>query len=125
MQRKNGLFRINFRYLPGYLKRNQCWFNQSLIICEAIIANGYQVPIFTGLVTLREGATQTHKDRLQRSAETHSLFSLTQFNTLKGKHLLIIDDVITTGATLETACACLMQAQPASIQIATAAYTYY
>ena len=100
-------------------------FNQSLIICEAIIANGYQVPIFTGLVTLREGATQTHKDRLQRSAETHSLFSLTQFNTLKGKHLLIIDDVITTGATLETACACLMQAQPASIQIATAAYTYY
>jgi ComF family protein len=100
-------------------------FNQSLIICEAIIANGYQVPIFTGLVTLREGATQTHKDRLQRSAETHSLFSITQFNTLKGKHLLIIDDVITTGATLETACACLMQAQPASIQIATAAYTYY
>lgn len=100
-------------------------FNQSLIICESIIANGYQVPIFNGLLKSKEGDTQTHKDRLQRSAENHSLFSLNQFNTLKGKHLLIIDDVITTGATLETAYTCLMQAQPASIQIAAAAYTYY
>lgn len=100
-------------------------FNQSLLICESMVANNYLVPIFTGLLKSKEVTTQTHKDRLQRAAQSNSLFSLTQLAQLKGKHLLIIDDVITTGATLEAACHCLLEAQPASIQIATAAYTYH
>jgi predicted amidophosphoribosyltransferase len=90
-----------------------------------MVANNYLVPIFTGLLKSKEVTTQTHKDRLQRAAQSNSLFSLTQLAQLKGKHLLIIDDVITTGATLEAACHCLLEAQPASIQIATAAYTYH
>ena len=40
-------------------------------------------------------------------------------------HLLIIDDVITTGATLEAAIHTLLMANPASIHIAAAAYTYH
>ncbi len=100
-------------------------FNQSLLICESMVASSYHVPIFTGLLKSKAATTQTHKDRLQRAAQTSSLFSVTQLAQLKGKHLLIIDDVITTGATLEAACHCLLEAQPASIQIATAAYTYH
>lgn len=100
-------------------------FNQSMLLCESIVANGYSIPIFTGLLKYKETITQTQKNRLTRSASSSMLFTLQQKKDLKGKHLLLIDDVITTGATMENAYRCLMQAQPASICIATAAYTYH
>jgi ComF family protein len=100
-------------------------FNQSELICEAIVANGYKVPIFKGLLKNKEVITQTQKDRLQRAQENNTLFSLKHHASLTGKHLLIIDDVITTGATLEAAIHTLLMANPASIHIAAAAYTYH
>lgn len=100
-------------------------FNQSQIICEAIIANGFSAVIFNGLVKRKNTATQTHKDRTERGAHYNTLFNLNHVNPLKDKHLLIIDDVITTGATLEAACTCLLTAKPKTIQIATAAYTLH
>jgi len=100
-------------------------FNQSMIICEAIVSNGYNKPIFLGLLKNKNHTTQTHKDRLERAMQPNVVFSLSQKETLKGKHLLVIDDVITTGATIENACLCLMQSHPVSIQVASAAYTYH
>jgi ComF family protein len=100
-------------------------FNQSQLICEAIVANGYKVPIFNGLIKNKKATTQTQKDRLERAQANNTLFSLSHIPTLTGKNLLIIDDVVTTGATLEAAIHTLLMAKPASIQIATAAYTYH
>jgi ComF family protein len=98
-------------------------FNQSLVICEGILSSGIQAGIFTGLLKTKNTLTQTRKDRLQRSAQANTLFYLTNFNQLNNKHLLIVDDVITTGATLEAACLSLRIAQPASVKVVTAAYT--
>lgn len=100
-------------------------FNQSLIICEAIVANGFPATIFEGLKKSKNTSTQTHKDRKERGLQSNTLFFLNQANTLKNKYLLIIDDVITTGATVEAACCCLLIAQPKAIQVATAAYTLH
>ncbi len=98
-------------------------FNQSLIICEGILSNGIQANLFTGLLKTKNTLTQTRKDRLQRSAQANTLFYLTNFKQLNNKHLLVVDDVITTGATLEAACLSLRVAQPASVKVVTAAYT--
>lgn len=100
-------------------------FNQSLLLCNSIARNGFAVPIFTGLIKSKETISQTQKNRLTRAVSASMLFTLQQQNAIKGKHLLLIDDVITTGATMENAYNCLMQAQPASIRIASAAYTYH
>jgi ComF family protein len=98
-------------------------FNQSQIICEAMISSGIKARIFDGLKKIKNTTTQTHKDRLQRGSQANNLFHLTNSLVLKNKHLLIIDDVLTTGATLEAAIHCLQMAEPANVYVSTAAYT--
>jgi ComF family protein len=98
-------------------------YNQSKLLCEAMFQNGYQVPIAESLMKIKGTSTQTNKDRLHRGENTSPIFKLHPKINLANKHLLIVDDVLTTGATLEMACHCLWKAKPASIQIITAAYT--
>jgi ComF family protein len=98
-------------------------FNQCQIICEGIVSNGLNAHLFQGLTKTKNTQTQTHKDRLQRSNQTNDLFKLTNSDVLLNKNILIIDDVLTTGATVEAAYHCLIEAKPATISITTAAYT--
>lgn len=44
--------------------------------------------------------TQTHKGHSERWRNTEGIFRVTDSNALRGKHILILDDVATTGATL-------------------------
>lgn len=106
-------------------KKRKRGFNQSEIICEAILANGCKAQLFKGLLTAKATATQTHKDRLQRGLQNGPKFKLKDAGFLCQKNILLVDDVLTTGATIEAACQCLLRAQPASLRIATAAYTIH
>lgn len=126
---KNNLLYHNVDYLIpipiSKRKEKTRGFNQSLIICEAIVANGFTAPIFKGLLKCKSSGTQTHKDRTERSVNNKAVFMLKDANILKNKYLLIIDDVITTGATVESACSCLLNAKPKAIQVVAAAYTIH
>lgn len=51
--------------------------------------------------------TQTGKDRWRRWRDTRGVFRLRQAERLEGTRLLLVDDVITTGATLEACCEAL------------------
>lgn len=50
--------------------------------------------------------TQTRKSRLRRWENVKSVFALRDTTSLQGKHILLVDDVITTGATME---ACILK----------------
>lgn len=106
-------------------KKRKRGFNQSEIICEAILANGCKAQLFKGLLTAKATDTQTHKDRLQRGLQNDPKFKLKDGALLYQKNILLVDDVLTTGATIEAACHCLLAAQTASLRIATAAYTIH
>ena len=82
--------------------------------CDAIargMASVLQIPIVNG-VLIRSVATQsqTKKNRFQRFENMNSVFSLAQASAIKGKNILLLDDVLTTGATLISAAQVLQQA---------------
>ena len=67
--------------------------------------------------------TQTLKKRLDRFKSLVNNFSLINANLLKNKHVLLIDDVVTTGATLEACCKELLKIEGMKISIVTIALT--
>ena len=67
--------------------------------------------------------TQTFKARFERFNDLETKFSIIDTSKFKNKHILIIDDVITTGATLESCCLELLKSSNIKISILTMAYT--
>ena len=104
-------------------KERQRGFNQSIIICEGIQQILPALKIASVLKKPKSTRSQTFKGRLQRSKQYEHLFALANPVYINGVNLLLVDDVITTGATLEAACACLWLGKPQSVSLAAAAYT--
>ncbi len=75
------------------------------------------------LIRISKSKTQTFKSRFERSKKIEEHFQLSDKEILKNKHILLIDDIITTGATLEACCIQLLLADNIKISIATMAYT--
>ncbi len=82
-------------------KERRRGYNQSLRICQGI-AQTFPRPIVNdNLVRIRRTDSQTHKTRLQRLDNMQGVFAVKDSEALKNKHILLVDDVITTGATTE------------------------
>lgn len=82
-------------------KRKQRGFNQSELIAKGI-QNIYNIPINTNSLQRKIFTqSQTKKTRLERWKNVIHAFSLKNQELLNKKHILITDDVFTTGSTLE------------------------
>ena len=98
-------------------------YNQAQIICEGI-ASVWNKPIINNVVIRTHFTeTQTHQDRIHRWQNMQSVFAVTNSKVLQNKHILLIDDVITTGATLEACAATILKVPGTKLSIATLAYT--
>lgn len=97
-------------------------YNQAELVAKGM-AEILNIPILSSIVSRpSQNVTQTHKNRTERWQNTSGKFKVNQQMNLERKHILLIDDVVTTGATLE-ACATEILKLKASISIATVAYT--
>lgn len=79
-------------------------YNQSELIAQGISA-AINIPVETAYISrITPTATQTKKTRYERWENVRDCFSISNAEQLKNKHVILVDDVITTGATIE-ACA--------------------
>ncbi len=96
-------------------------YNQSHVIAEGI-SQIMNIPIAENcLVRSVFTDTQTRKTRDERYENVKDIFALKNPEKLKGKHVLLVDDVLTTGATLMSAGKALTQVEGIKISVATVA----
>jgi len=96
-------------------------YNQSHVIAEGI-SEIMNIPITEKcLVRSVFTDTQTKKSREERWNNVKDIFNIEKPERLENKHVLLIDDVLTTGATLMSAGKALSQVEGIKISVVTAA----
>ena len=82
------------------------------------------VPVNTNAVLrLSATETQTRKNRIDRWKNMEGKFEVANSGAVSGRHILLVDDVITTGATLEACGQVILNIPGVKLSIATLAYT--
>lgn len=96
-------------------------FNQSKSFAEGL-SESMGVPVdHKTLVQRRSTSTQTRKSRSERVLNMANAFDLKRTSHLTGKHVLLVDDVLTTGATLEACALKLLEIHELKVSLATIA----
>ena len=106
--------------LPLYPeKERKRGFNQAAVICNGISAS-MQIPVMVGnVIRQRYTETQTKKHRRERWENVADSFLVKDPAILCNKNLLLVDDVITTGATLEACGHSIVQTANVQLSLAT------
>lgn len=98
-------------------------YNQSLELARGI-ADITHLPVESKAVRRKYfSKSQTNLDRMQRNLNTEDTFQLHRPNRLAHKHVLLIDDVATTGATLRACGGEILRADDVTLSILTLALT--
>lgn len=103
-------------------KEQKRGYNQSAVIAEGM-SEVMHVPAECRLLLRTHNTeSQTHKGRIERWKNVRETFCVRDPAAIKGRRILLIDDVITTGATLEACALRLLEAGAAGICIAAVAH---
>ena len=98
-------------------------YNQCEQLAEGISAIT-KIPVMKDvLIREKYNVSQTKKNRFERWSNVDGIFRLTENSKLINKHVLIVDDIITSGSTLEACCKPLTEVPGITISIATVGYT--
>lgn len=98
-------------------------YNQAMLICEGIQMH-FPKPIVQDVVARKIFTqTQTAKSTAERWENMQGVFVLQHPDKMAYKHALLVDDVITTGATMEACGQTMLQAPNARLSLLSVAYT--
>jgi ComF family protein len=96
-------------------------YNQSMCIAKGIQEIMKTEIDSTTLQRTVDTESQTKKNKYSRWVNVGEVFQITDVEKLKNKHILVIDDVVTTGSTLESCVSILQQIKGIKVSIVTIA----
>ncbi len=96
-------------------------YNQSAFFAKGLSASMGRAVEEHALARHQATESQTRKSRYQRYENTVDTFSVRGREAIAGKHVLLVDDVLTTGATLEACAHVLLVGGAAKVSIVTIA----
>ncbi len=102
-------------------KEHMRGYNQSQVLVDGMRQRWPVESIGKGLVRVIRTPSQTRRSRLDRWLNVKEAFHLPRPEDLRGRHVLIVDDVVTTGATLEGCVKALSAVPEIRISVFTAA----
>ena len=104
-------------------KQHQRGYNQATLLCEGIrtITNCDFAEQL--LIRNTNTQTQTKKTRMERWNNVSEVFSITNTQAIINKHIVLVDDVITTGASTEACAAALLKEGARAVSICSLAFT--
>jgi competence protein ComFC len=97
------------------LRRREREFNQAEVLSREL-ARKNNLAFCEALERLRYTVTQTHFDRRRRMQNLRDAFGLRRNVPVQGKDLLLVDDVLTTGSTLDECARVLLAAGARSVR---------
>jgi ComF family protein len=104
-------------------KERKRGFNQATVICEGI-SSVMNKPVWTDVVRRKKHTeSQTKKSRIERWMNMENRFELINPSRIEGKHIVLVDDVITTGATLEACGIEILKAENTQLSLATLCFS--
>jgi ComF family protein len=107
---------------PAKMRRRG--FNQSEIIAIGVANTMKKAIASDALKRVVYTSSQTFKGRFERWQNVEGIFKVSKPHLLKNKHILLIDDVVTTGATIEAAGNAILALEGTHLSIATLAYAH-
>jgi ComF family protein len=96
-------------------------YNQSEEFARGL-SKSLQVPAYDSLIRATVTETQTRKTKLKRWQNVSEVFQIREYDQIKNCHVLLVDDVITTGATIEACAQVLLAGGCSAISIGSIAY---
>lgn len=97
-------------------------YNQSLAFANGL-SNHLQIDnLSEALVRTKATDTQTKKSRTERWKNVSSIFKVEDGSVFENRHILLVDDVITTGATIESCAREIIKSSNCTISIASIAF---
>lgn len=97
-------------------------FNQSVLLAE-LLADHWQLPLLRdGLIRTRPTPPQVELTQEQRRCNLKDAFQVRQADQIKKRHIMLVDDVFTTGSTLQACADALLDSGCLSVSAVTIAH---
>lgn len=104
-------------------KQRKRGYNQSELIADGV-SQVLNIPVRNNVITRKKKtSTQTRRNRFDRWLNVKDTFQVQDVAALNNKHILLVDDVITTGATIESCAGSIIAACNVAVSVISLAYT--
>jgi len=125
LQKTDDLSEIDYIIpVPIYYKKlRKRGFNQSALFANGISEITGTTVLLDQIIKVKATNSQTGLNRTQRLENVQSTIEVRNPELLRGKHVLLVDDIITTGATLESCIISLVESTEVEISLGTMAIT--